>query len=62
MNWLQRFRQHHNSGQVSISRLSRILQNYRCVTLRSLAEDVPGYLSDAAVASIDSMEGSTTES
>ncbi len=62
MNWLQRFRQHHNSGQVSISRLSRILQNYKCVTLRSLAEDVPGYLSDAAVASIDSTEGSTIES
>lgn len=38
MSALQRFRQHHNSGRNTISKLRRILRDYRGITLRELSE------------------------
>ena len=48
MNLFQRIRQHHNSGQNTISKLRKILKYYRGITLRELAEemketDLPGF-------------------
>ena len=40
MNLFQRIRQHHNSGQNTISKLSRILKRYRSISLVELAEEV----------------------
>ncbi|MEN8207660.1 MAG: glycosyltransferase [Candidatus Fermentibacteria bacterium] len=40
MNLFQRIRQHHNSGQSTISRLRKILKFYRGITLKELAEEV----------------------
>jgi polysaccharide deacetylase family protein (PEP-CTERM system associated) len=40
MNLFQRVRQHHNSGQNTISKLHKILKFYRGITLRELAEEV----------------------
>lgn len=39
MNPIQRFRQHHNSGLKTISRLDKILRIYRGITLRELADE-----------------------
>ena len=38
MNHIQQFRQHYNSGKVTVSRLHRILRKYRGITLAELAE------------------------
>ncbi|OPL19673.1 MAG: hypothetical protein AVO35_01495 [Candidatus Aegiribacteria sp. MLS_C] len=38
MNTLQRFRQHHNSGTNTVSKLRSILRKYRGITLRELAD------------------------
>ena len=38
MNLFQRVRQHHNSGQNTISKLHEILKRYRGITLKELAE------------------------
>jgi polysaccharide deacetylase family protein (PEP-CTERM system associated) len=40
MNFFQRVRQHHNSGQNTITKLRRILKSYRGITLRELSERV----------------------
>ncbi|NOQ21221.1 MAG: glycosyltransferase [Candidatus Aegiribacteria sp.] len=38
MSLIQRFRQHHNSGRNTVSKLNRILKEYRGITLKELAE------------------------
>lgn len=38
MSFIQRFRQHHNSGKNTISKLHWILRHYRGITLRELSE------------------------
>ncbi len=40
MNLFQRIRQHHNSGQNTISKLHEILKHYRGITLKELADDL----------------------
>jgi len=40
MNLFQRIRQHHNSGQNTISKLHEILKYYKGITLRELAENL----------------------
>jgi hypothetical protein len=39
MSLFQRFRQHHNSGENTISKLHRILQRYRGISLGELSEE-----------------------